>query len=102
MRGEVAGGPSPIEFACLDVSALRRLFEPEALEVLAKRRAQIGALESKFDRRLQEPELVAGVVAFPFEEVAIDGSAREERLQSAGQLDLAADLGLRVAENAED
>jgi hypothetical protein len=48
----------------------------ERSQIGSEGRPEILSPESEFDRGLQESELVSGVVAFPFEEVAVDRVGR--------------------------
>jgi ribose transport system substrate-binding protein len=65
-------------------------------QILPKLFAQILALQRKLHRGLQEAELVAGIVAFAFEGVAVDLFLLQQPLQPIGQLQLAARAQLDV------
>src|SRR5438128_8170973 len=68
------------------------VLEVEALQVFPESRSEVLALQGKLDCGFEETELVAGVVAFPLEEVSVDGPLFQERLEARGQLDLAPDV----------
>src|SRR5258706_6661345 len=82
---------------------IRDLFSQfQRLQILAKLRAQSRALQGKLHRGLQEAELVAGVVALAFEDVAVDLLARQEHADGVGDLQFAADAERRVLQAIED
>jgi hypothetical protein len=49
-----------------------RLLQFQRLQILPEIRAQVVALERKFHRRLQEAQLVAGIVSLAFEGVTVN------------------------------
>ena len=90
LTGELA--PRTAEGGCPTLS------EIQALQILPQRPAQIGALQRKFHRSFKEPQLVAGVVALAFKNVAVDFFFLQQLLQPVGKLQFATGAGLDVRE----
>src|SRR5688500_17602543 len=74
----------------------------DGLKVLGEGGAEVVALKREFDRRFEEAELVAGIVACAFELQSVDGSVAEKVAQAVGELDLAAGAGLHGLDGLED
>src|SRR5881296_2418063 len=74
----------------------------QGLKILAERLAKIVPAQGKFHRRLQEPQLVARVIAIAFETVGVDGPAAQQLLEPVGQLNLPARPRLDMSEALED
>ena len=64
-------------------------------QVLAERAGQVRAPQREVDHRLQEPELVAGVVADAVDLARVDRPRLQQLAQPVGQLDLARAVALR-------
>ncbi len=70
-----------------------RTLQVQAFQILAQRSAQVWALEGKFYRGFQKSQLVAGIVSFAVEYVAVDFFFLQQLLQSVGELQFAAGAG---------
>jgi hypothetical protein len=64
--------------------------------------AELVALEGELERRLEEAQLVAGVVALAFEGVAVDLLLLEQLPQAVGELQFAACAQFRGGEHLEN
>ena len=60
------------------------------------------AAQREFDGRLEEAELVAGVVALAFEAVGVDRAAAQQVLEGVGELDFAARARVDRLQRVED
>src|SRR5260370_2017978 len=65
----------------------------QLLQIIAKRCTQIVPAQSEFNRGLQEPKLVACVVARALEAVSVDGAVLQQMLQVVAELPLPAAPG---------
>ena len=63
---------------------------------------QIRPAQREVDHRLQEPELVAGVVADAFDLAGVDRPRLQQLAQAVGQLDLAGAIALGRGQRRED
>src|SRR2546428_6271101 len=75
--------------------------EVEGVLVSTELVGQVGTREGELDGRLEEPELVAGVVARALEFDGVHRATPPQSPQSVGQLDLAATIRRRLAEDRE-
>src|ERR1035438_5130324 len=69
-------------------------FKPQPLQVLAKLRSKVGPLQRKLHRRLQHPKLVARIEPLALKGVTEDLLFLDQRLDTVGQLNLAASAGI--------
>src|SRR6185436_19174780 len=85
------------------MSILFSMFLQRGAQVLGELAAEDLVLEREIDGGLQVTELLAGVVALSFEDVAVESAARlHQPAQRVRQLDLAAGAALRGLENRKD
>ena len=80
--------------AALDSARARATFRSSDLEVLAERLGEIRPPQREVDHRLQESQLVAGVVAHAFDLARVDRPRLQQLAQAVGQLDLAGAIAL--------
>src|SRR5581483_10225528 len=73
----------------------------ELLQDRTQLRADVGPLQGERDRRLDEADLVAGVVARALDLVAVERPLAGEDAEAVGQLDLAAGAFRRAREDLE-
>src|SRR5215470_5620468 len=71
----------------------------QTLEIGAKLVGEVGTGQRELDRRLEEPELVAGVEAPALELHRVHRAALAEPAQPVGQLDLPATIRRRFGED---
>src|SRR5574341_1444848 len=76
--------------------------EVEALEVGAKGVGQVRAGERELHRGLEKAQLLARVVAAPFELDGVDGTAAAKGSQPVGQLDFAPGVGRGLGQDREE
>src|SRR5260221_3285823 len=74
----------------------------QALQVFAELAAEQRVTQGVVDGRLQVAELLAGVIALPFEDVAVEVARAHELAQRVGELDLAAGATLGLLQHGED
>ena len=73
----------------------------ERFQIAAKRVGQVWTLQREIHHRLQEAQLVAGVVAHAIDLVGVDRAIVQESPQAVGQLDFAGAIADRRLERAE-
>src|SRR5712692_11770912 len=96
------GGPNGAQTPALqDVSATAGRLEVQGLQVSPERIGQVGTGKGELNRRLEESQLVASVVALALELDSIDGPPAAEHAQAIGELDLSPGVRRRVLEDGE-
>src|SRR5437879_5998799 len=76
--------------------------EPQRLEIGAEVGGEVGPGQGELYRRLEEPELVPGVVAATLELDAVHRAPRPERPEGVGELDFPPAVRLGVGEDREN
>ena len=71
------------------------IFRSSVFEILPERLGEVGPLQREVDQRLQESQLVAGVVADAVDLAGVERPLAQQLAQAVGQLDLAGPIARR-------